>query len=190
MGDWSWLLDRFYNRISGWETRLLSLAGRLILIQAVLSQLAIYWAHLFFLPASVIKKMKSYAANFLWGGKPFQSKYHLVKMDSITKLKQSGGWGPLDTRRMGNALLCKYFLRGIYGTGPWSKFIKRKYLQGKSIDFWYRRNALGIKRGSAIWLSFCKNKSFILKNFRWKLFSGANVFIGHDLIQDGLNHHP
>lgn len=42
MGDWSWLLDRFYIRISGWETRFLSLAGRLVLIQAVLSQLAIY----------------------------------------------------------------------------------------------------------------------------------------------------
>lgn len=91
LGDWSWLLDRFYNRISGWEIRLLSLAGRLILIQAVLSQLAIYWVHLFFLPSPVINKMKPYAANFLWGGKTFQSKIHLVKMDSIAKSKKSGG---------------------------------------------------------------------------------------------------
>eukprot|EP00253_Pinus_taeda_P034692 PITA_34692 len=66
--DWSWLLDRFYSRILGWESRHLSLAGRLVLIQAVLSQLAIYWAHLYYLPASVIKKMKSFSANFLWGG--------------------------------------------------------------------------------------------------------------------------
>eukprot|EP00253_Pinus_taeda_P020761 PITA_20761 len=36
-GDWSWLLDRFYKRISRWELRLLSLAGRFILVQAVLS---------------------------------------------------------------------------------------------------------------------------------------------------------
>eukprot|EP00253_Pinus_taeda_P025144 PITA_25144 len=115
-GDWTWLLDRFYNRISGWEYRLLSLAGRLVLIQAVLSQLAIYWAHLFFLPVPVIRKMNSYAANFLWGGKSFQSKYHLVKMESISKPKQSGGWGLLDMRRMGNALLVKSYIRGIYGT--------------------------------------------------------------------------
>eukprot|EP00253_Pinus_taeda_P009156 PITA_09156 len=39
--DWLWLVDRFYNRISSWEARLLSLAGRFILVQAVLSQLAI-----------------------------------------------------------------------------------------------------------------------------------------------------
>ena len=41
-GDWTWILDRLYNRISGWESRLLSLAGRLTLIQTVLAQLAIY----------------------------------------------------------------------------------------------------------------------------------------------------
>eukprot|EP00253_Pinus_taeda_P014556 PITA_14556 len=188
-GDWSWLLDRFYKRISGWEIQLLSLAGRLILVQVVLSQLAIYWAHLFFLPTSVIHKMKSSAANFLWGGKSFQSKFHLVKMDSIAKSKKSGGWGLLDMRTMGNALLRKSILRGIYGNGPWSKFINRKYLKGKSIEFWYRRNTLGIKQGSAIWLSFRKNQSFLMRNFRWKLFIGTNIFIGYDFIQDGLTFH-
>jgi len=34
--DWSWLLDRFYSKISGWESRFLSIAGRLVLIQEVL----------------------------------------------------------------------------------------------------------------------------------------------------------
>lgn len=185
-GDWTWILDRFYNRISGWESRLLTLAGRLTLIQAVLAQLAIYWAHLFYLPAKIINKMKAYAANFLWGGKTFQSKIHLVKLDSIMRPKKAGGWGILDMRKMGNALLSKSFIRGIYGKGPWSVFINRKYLKGKGIEYWYRRNSLGIKRGSAICLSFRKNKSFLLRNFRWSLHSGANIFLGNDLIQNGL----
>jgi len=45
---------------------------------------------------------------------------------------------------------------------------------------------LGIKRGSAIWLSLRKNQPFIMRNFRWKIFSGTNIFIGFDSIQDGL----
>ena len=40
--DWKWILDRFYKRISAWEFRCLSLAGRVILVQSVLNQLAIY----------------------------------------------------------------------------------------------------------------------------------------------------
>jgi len=67
--DWSWLIERFFKKISGWESRFLSLAGRFILVQAVLSQLSVYWAHLFHLPVSIIKKMCSLAGNFLWGGK-------------------------------------------------------------------------------------------------------------------------
>lgn len=189
-GDWNWLLDRLYNRISGWESRLLSLAGRQTLIQTVLAQLAIYWSHLFYLPAKIISKMKAFVANFLWGGKTFQSKLHLVKLDSLTRPKKTGGWGILDMRKMGNALLCKSYIRGIYGNGPWSVFINRKYLKGKGIEFWYRRNSLGIKRGSAIWLSFCKNKTFLLKNFRWSIHSGANVFLGNDLIRNGLPSFP
>lgn len=78
-------------------------------------------------------------------------------------------------RKMGS----KSYIRGIYGNGPWSVFINRKYLKGKGIEFWYRRNFLGIKRGSAIWLSFCKNKT-----------SGANVFLGNDLIRNGLPSFP
>lgn len=48
---------------------------------------------------------------------------------------------------------------------------------------------MGTKHGSAIWSSFCKNKSFILSNFRWKLFTETNAYIGRDLIMDGLNEH-
>lgn len=57
--DWKWLLDRYYKKISLWEYKCLSLARKVILAQSVLSQLAVYWAHLFFLPASIIQKMKS-----------------------------------------------------------------------------------------------------------------------------------
>lgn len=158
--DWKWLIDRFYKKISSWEMRFLSLAGRYILVQAVLSQLAVYWAHLYLLPASVISKMVSLAANFVWGGRSYHSKFHLIKMESISKSKKAGGWGLMHMRTFGKALLCKSLHRGIYGEGPWSKVINRKYLKGRSMVFWYRRKSLGIKRGSAIWKSFRKIQFF------------------------------
>eukprot|EP00253_Pinus_taeda_P021735 PITA_21735 len=131
--DWSWLLDRFFSKISGWEAKTLSLAGRFILIQSILSQLAIYWVHLFLIPAPIIYKMNSYAANYLWSGQSVQNKIHLVKMKSLMIPKKRGGWGLLDMRTMGNALLCKSLHRGLFGNGPWSIFIRRKYLKGSNI---------------------------------------------------------
>eukprot|EP00253_Pinus_taeda_P011741 PITA_11741 len=185
--DWQWLLERFYKKISGWESRFLSLAGRFILVQAVLSQLVVFWAHLYFLPATIIKKMSSLAANFLWGGKAFQNKIHLVKMDSISKPKKAGGWGLLDMRIFRRALLCKSLHRGIFGDGLWSKVINRKYLKGRSLEFWFRRNSMGTKKGSSIWLSFRKIQLFSLENLRWKLYSGSSILIGFDSIVNGLD---
>eukprot|EP00253_Pinus_taeda_P029607 PITA_29607 len=162
--DWQWLLDRFYKKISGWEFKFLSLAGRFILVQAVLSQLSVDWAHIFFLPASIINRMNTLAANFLWGGHAYQNKFHLVKMASISKPRRAGGWGLLDMRSFGKELLCKSLYRGIFGDGPWSKIIRAKYLKGKSIEFSYRRCSIGIRRGSTIWQSLRKVHPFFMDN--------------------------
>lgn len=52
--DWKWLIDRYYKKLSAWEYKCLSLTGRIVLTREVLLQLAVYWAHIFFLPASII----------------------------------------------------------------------------------------------------------------------------------------
>lgn len=107
-------------------------------------------------------------------------------MDDISRPRKFGGWGLLDMRSFGNALLCKSLLRGIFGEGPWSLFINRKYLKGRSIEYWYRRNSLGIKRESAIWHSLRKIQSFFMGNLRWRVFSGSSILIGFDSIMNGL----
>lgn len=55
--DWKWLVDHFFKRISGWEFRFLSLGGRVILTQVVLTQLGVYWAHLFHIPLTNINRI-------------------------------------------------------------------------------------------------------------------------------------
>lgn len=89
--DWQWIPDRYYKRISVWEYRCLSLAGRVILAQYVLNQLAIYWAHLYFLPASIIQSMNKLATNFIWGEQAGKRKYHLSKLSNISLPKSKGG---------------------------------------------------------------------------------------------------
>eukprot|EP00253_Pinus_taeda_P017686 PITA_17686 len=137
--DWQWLIDRYFKKISAWEFKCLSLVGRIILTQVVLTQLVVYWAHIFFLPASIIHKMNKISANFIWGGKSHQKKYHLSRMEKIASPKSLGGWGLLDLRIFDKALLCKSLWRGIFGDGPWSNTIKKKYMKGRDIEFWYRK---------------------------------------------------
>jgi len=71
--DWKWLADRVYKRIFWWEFRWLSLGGRDILTQAVLSQMGIYWANLFYIPTSIINYLNHLMTNIIWG-EPRQEK--------------------------------------------------------------------------------------------------------------------
>eukprot|EP00253_Pinus_taeda_P017832 PITA_17832 len=178
IADWQWLLERFYKKISGWKFKSLSLTGRLILTQAVLAQLAVYWAHIVFLPTSIINKMNRLSTNFLWGGKSNQSKIHLSKLNKISMPKKIGGWGLLDMQSFGRALLCKSLWRGVFGDGLWSHFIRKKYMQDKDLEFWYRRRSIRIRHGFAIWLSLKKVQQYFLQNLRWNLFTGARILIG------------
>lgn len=187
--DWLWLIDRFYSKISKWEHRLLSLAGRYVLVQAVLSQLSVYWGHLFVLPAKVHKAVQSIAANYLWGGHSYQSKLHLARMDLITTPKKNGGWGLINMRRFGNALIVKSMHRAIFGNSPWSTLIKQKYLKGRSLDYWLRKATLGICYGSPIWCCFRKQQRFFFSILKWSFFSGSSIFIAFDPTLHNLESH-
>lgn len=118
--DWHWLTERFYNRISNWEYRSLSLAGRVTLSQAVLLQMVVYSAHLFFLAISIINKLTSITTNSMWGGCSKQKKFHLTKMDRISLPKNLGGWGLKDLRIFGKALMCKTLCRNIWKARVWN----------------------------------------------------------------------
>ncbi|XP_074299818.1 uncharacterized protein LOC141630988 [Silene latifolia] len=55
----STLVDKFSKRIRSLGCRKLSYAGRLVLIQSVLSNLHTYWARIFVLPIAIFKQITS-----------------------------------------------------------------------------------------------------------------------------------
>lgn len=129
--------------------------------------------------------MNKISANFIWGGNKTKGSYHLSALDKISRPKSAGGWGLLDLRTFGKALLCKSLSRGIFGEGPWSNIIKVKYLHNKGLEHWYRLGRIGSKYGSAIWLSFRKLERFFMKHLKWCLQPGSRILIGLDPILSG-----
>eukprot|EP00253_Pinus_taeda_P024795 PITA_24795 len=157
--DWSWISDRYYRKISAWEYRSLTLAGRVTLAQSILNQLV--------------------------GSQAGRTKYHLSKLSNISLPKSMGGWGLLDMRTFGKALLCKSLWGAIHGEGSWSSIIQKKYLGRKDLTFWFREGRIGAPYGSPIWLSFHKIENFFLKNLIWRFQFGNNILIGKDQFLSG-----
>ena len=76
--DWNWLVERFEMKINNWSFRLLSLGGRVILINSVLSGLAVYWFALARCPKSILNKLRKAIFLFLWGSSDGHHKLHLT----------------------------------------------------------------------------------------------------------------
>jgi hypothetical protein len=62
------LIQRVHTRLSGGIATCLSLEGRIVLTNAVLSALLVYYMSVFQLPLLVIAEIDKVCSNFLWQG--------------------------------------------------------------------------------------------------------------------------
>jgi hypothetical protein len=68
--DWQALIDKIASRLATWKGKLMSAAGRLALLNAVLSSIPVYWLSVHRLPVWVRKKINSIRPRMAlaWGG--------------------------------------------------------------------------------------------------------------------------
>ena len=93
VSDWIWLVQKFEKRICHWSHKLLSLGGRLILVQAVLSSIPVYCLGLVPIPLSILHRLRSIMFSFLWGSTGNNRKYHLTNWHIFSWPKENEGWG-------------------------------------------------------------------------------------------------
>ncbi|XP_074266949.1 uncharacterized protein LOC141590244 [Silene latifolia] len=91
--DCSKLVERMVEKISGWGSRKLSYAGRLVLVKFVLSQVHSYWARIFIIPKVIIKRIESICHNYLWEGIDKYHKVPSVSWEKVCREKRKGGLG-------------------------------------------------------------------------------------------------
>lgn len=61
------LIDKVRKRLSGWKSKLMSLAGRVELIKSILSSLHLFWTSSFKLPKACTDMLDRHLRNFFWG---------------------------------------------------------------------------------------------------------------------------
>ncbi|PHU23501.1 hypothetical protein BC332_08608 [Capsicum chinense] len=88
------LVDRIVKRITCWTTKILTYAGRLQLIKAVIFGILTYWAEIFVLPKRIRKLVENSCRTFLWIGSVAISKRALVSWEKVyrsraTRLNES-----------------------------------------------------------------------------------------------------
>ncbi|KAH0685683.1 hypothetical protein KY290_017200 [Solanum tuberosum] len=62
------LIDKMVGRINTWTVKFLSYAGRLQLVQSVLTSIQAFWSQIFLIPKKLLQTIETLCKRFLWKG--------------------------------------------------------------------------------------------------------------------------
>ncbi|KAK4707096.1 hypothetical protein R3W88_033345 [Solanum pinnatisectum] len=115
------------QKLAGWKTKFLNIAGRAILAKACLNNIPTHIMQYIHLPKEITKKIDQIQRNFIWGTTSAKRKLHLIKWDTLTKGKNNGGLGMQQSEPKNKALLTKLAWRAFTNpTSLWASLLINK----------------------------------------------------------------
>jgi hypothetical protein len=134
LAAWKQVEERLQKRLSSWKGKLLSLGGRLVLINSVLSNMVLHMISFFLLPKGVLHKLDYYRSRFCWQGDSEKKKYRLAKWSVVCCPKDQGALGIHDLSVKNTALLGKWLFKLLTEHGTWQTILKRKYIGSSALS--------------------------------------------------------
>lgn len=106
-------MDRIKAKLERWRNSLLSMAGRVMIINKYIIPTIIYFLSCWRPPDNSIKQFNSLCRNFLWSGSTSDFKIPKVKWDICCLHKDKGGLGIINCFEMANRLASKWMVRSL-----------------------------------------------------------------------------
>ena len=175
--DFNFVLDRVKQKLSGWKANMLSLASRVVLIQASSSSIPSYVMQGIYLPGRILDGMDRVNRNFLWGSSETMRKIHWVGWQKVTKPKGEGGLGLQEANGRNTALLAKLNWRfHTEDDALWVKVLKGKYCSNR------RLNAINMDRlpCSQICRAIKNGRDTFNKGSMWVVHRGSTINFWED----------
>ena len=105
--SFDYIKERVWRKLQRWEEKLLSQAGREILIKAVVQAIPTYTMCCFKLPLGLCHEFEGLIRKIWWGQRGDQRKIHWVKWEDMCEPKSEGGMGFKELPIFNDALLAK-----------------------------------------------------------------------------------
>jgi len=171
-----YIQEKVKHKISGWQNRFLSAAGKETLIKAVAYAMPIYSMNCFQLPKEICSEINSMIAQFWWGSTPDKRKLSWVSWKKMSRSKKNGGLGFRDLHKFNQALLANQVWKLIQR--PQSllfRLLKARYFRDGSI-----LNATKGTQPSYGWNSLRFGRELLQSGLQLVIRDGKDAKIGLD----------
>jgi hypothetical protein len=155
LDTWEPMLTIIKRKLGTWRNKYVSFGGRIVLLNAVLSAIPVFFLSYMKMPVKVWKELVKIQRDFLWRGLSKSSGIFWVKWDDICKPKKEGGLGIRDLRLVNVSLLAKWRWKLLsHENEVWKDVMIAKYGPG-SIGVGDLRESRTSRLASKWWLDIC-----------------------------------
>ena len=180
----SQIKERVWSKIKGWKEKLLTQAGREILIKAVVQAIPTYTMNCFKFPVTLCKDIEGLIRRFWWGQRDDQHKIHWLRWEKLCQPKGIGGLGFRELQKFNIALLAKQYWRLMQCKDSllFKVFSAKFFPTGNILE------ASNKTTGSFAWRSILKAKELILMGTSWRVGDGTQIAIKNTkwLLDEGI----
>ncbi|GLT29624.1 hypothetical protein SLA2020_044780 [Shorea laevis] len=168
--------DRIWTKIKGWKNKLLSRAGREVLLKAVVQAIPTYCMGCFHLPQNFLRSLNSILSNYWWGDNSDKRKIHWLRWDLVCRPKALSGLGFCDFQAFNLAMLAKQCWRLMQDpTSLCYQVLQAKYFKNGDL--------LGATLGtnpSMVWRGVIAGLGILKQGSCWRIGDGSSVRLWRD----------
>jgi hypothetical protein len=172
----AYIKDRIWKRINAWRGRMLSRAGKEVMIKSVLQAIPSYIMSIYIIPSTTITEIERMVNSFWWSGGNNNTGIRWLAWDKLTTPKAMGGMGFRDFQAFNMAMVAKQGWRLLQNPDALvSRVLKARYFPKTS----FINSKLG-NNPSYAWKSLWMCREVLGKGCRWVVGDGRSVRVMAD----------
>lgn len=172
----AYLKERIWSRIQGWKEKMLSQAGKEILIKAVAQAIPTFAMGCFDITKEICDQISTLICRFWWSDHDNDKKVHWICWEKLTEPKGEGGLGFRDIYSFNLAMLAKQSWRFVQNPDSLcSRVLGAKYFPSGDI-----LTAGSCRNMSYTWRSILKDLEVLKREVIWRVGDGRRIRIWED----------
>lgn len=168
-----YIKERLSKKLEGWQGKILSGAGKDLLIRVVAQSLPSYAMSCFLLTKMFCDSLHQLCAKFWWGSRPENRKIHWMSWERLCLPKEEGGMGFRDLYAHNLALLAKQAWRLMkFPNSLLARVYRAKYYPSGDL-----LSSFLTPSPSSCWRGIFESITILWKGLRWQIGDGRRVNI-------------